>query len=120
MVKADESTQRTSVVKDVSTLTDVKSPTTRLGTGPERFGARCGDGPSANSTLNRAGALRAASAAWISCNTFVILYNPTSASNNDIPSEAMQALEDNVSVPQTPVNEDNAARDSQVQAQAPP
>ncbi|VDP08890.1 unnamed protein product [Heligmosomoides polygyrus] len=44
----------------------------------------------------------------------------TASSNNDILSEAMQALADNVSAPQTPANEDNAARDSQVQAQAPP
>ncbi|VDO37804.1 unnamed protein product, partial [Heligmosomoides polygyrus] len=40
----------------------------------------------------------------------------TASSNNDILTEAMQALEDNVSAPQTPVNEDNAAHDSQVQA----
>ncbi|VDO88068.1 unnamed protein product [Heligmosomoides polygyrus] len=37
----------------------------------------------------------------------------TASSNNDILSEAMQALDDNVFAPQTPANEDNAARDSQ-------
>ncbi|VDP63267.1 unnamed protein product [Heligmosomoides polygyrus] len=45
-----------------------------------------------------------------------LLTMSTASSNNDILSEAMQALEDNVSAPQTPVNEDNAAHDSQVQA----
>ncbi|VDP16657.1 unnamed protein product [Heligmosomoides polygyrus] len=44
----------------------------------------------------------------------------TASFNDDILSKAMQALDDNVSAPQTPANEDNAARDSQVQAQAPP
>uniref|UniRef100_A0A183GRJ5 Retrovirus-related Pol polyprotein from transposon TNT 1-94 n=1 Tax=Heligmosomoides polygyrus TaxID=6339 RepID=A0A183GRJ5_HELPZ len=49
-----------------------------------------------------------------------LLTMSTASSNNDILSEAMQALDDNVSAPQTPANEDNAARDPQIQAQAPP
>ncbi|VDO90680.1 unnamed protein product, partial [Heligmosomoides polygyrus] len=40
----------------------------------------------------------------------------TASFNNDILNEAMQALEDNISALQTPVNEDNAAQDRQVQA----
>ncbi|VDP56753.1 unnamed protein product [Heligmosomoides polygyrus] len=49
-----------------------------------------------------------------------MLMMSTASSNNGILSEAMQALDDNVYAPQTPANEDNAARVLQVQAQAPP